>query len=379
MTEIVSICRAWQELSHMGEQAFLATVVRSEGSTYRRPGARLLFTRESVIAGAVSGGCLERDLVLRGPWLAQHGPWLERIDTQADDDDRPGSGCNGTLDVLIEPLSDASDSALGIIGRELEAERRVSLATVLPGAHGGVRLGARVVKTARGLASELPDADFAHSLHRAVRAAHCVSSFQATHFRHPHATALVELLEPPPHLFVFGAGPDVVPVARFAQELGWNVTVCAPPGRPTLRERFAGLARLSEAPLERLLANLGACARPLALVMSHDYERDRDAIAGLLGSNARYVGVLGPAARTERLLVAIETARGPIPATRRAALAAPAGLALGAETPAEIALSIVAEAQAALTQSTKTPLRTSAGPIHPRVTAPAVIAHSNVA
>ncbi len=364
MSEITAVCRAWHVAARCEEPTFLATVVGVDGSSYRRPGARLLFSRDAVLAGAVSGGCLERELVRRGAWLARGWPVLETIDSRWDDDERATSGCHGKLELLIEPLSASSDAGLAMIARELSAERRVALATIVRENGALLPLGARVLKTERGLVTHVTDARSTRALAASMGSALGAERFRTARIRAGGAHALIEVLEPAPRLFVFGAGSDVVPVVRLADSLGWNVTVCAPPGRPALRDRFAQLAELSELRTAENVKKLDACARPLALVMSHDYDADREALGALLGSGASYVGVLGPAERTRRMLGELEATLGVVSALRRAAVFAPAGLALGAETPEEMALSIIAEAQATLTRSAPSPLAAVQSGIH---------------
>ena len=366
MNEIASVCRAWGEASRAAEPAWLATVVGVEGSSYRRPGARLLFGREAVLAGAVSGGCLERELGLTGPWLTRNGPVIKIFDSRAEDERAPGTGCEGKVHVLVEPLSAVSDGALSLIGRELAEENRVVLVTVLDTDLPGVPVGARLVKTHRRLTSQVPNLELLRDLTGLASTALAETELTARRLSFCGTTILLELLEPPPHLFVFGAGADAVPVVRMAALLGWTVTVCGATAHVATRERFVKLARVSEGSLDEDIALLERSARPLAVVMAHDYRADRRALAALLGTKAAYVGVLGPAHRTHRMLEEIERdGRGPV-ATGRARVFGPAGLALGAETAEEIALSMLAEAQAVLAETEPVFLRERSGTIHAR-------------
>jgi xanthine/CO dehydrogenase XdhC/CoxF family maturation factor len=365
MTELTAICRAWLSAAKAGEPIWLATLTRVEGSSYRRPGARVLFSREAVLAGAVSGGCLERELVRTAPWLTRHGPVLRAIDPRRDEAaPSAAAGCFGRLEFLVEPLTPRTDAALGLLGSELEAERRVALVTVTASDLPNIRLGARVLKSGQAESSHVPDEVLARTLTKAAAEALVATNFRPLSLQIDGCTALVEVIEPPPHLFLFGAGADALPLAHIATLLGWNVTVCAGTPRPAIRDRFLEFARLSERSLVENVADLTRCARPLAVVMSHDYRLDRAALAELIGAPLRYLGVLGPRRRTARLLAELEAERGALGAPRKQRIFAPAGLALGAETPEEIALSIVAEAQAALAAMPHGSLRASPGKIH---------------
>ncbi len=366
MNEIASVCRAWVEASRAAEPAWLATVVGVEGSSYRRPGARLLFGRDAVLAGAVSGGCLERELGLTGPWLTRNGPVIKVFDSRAEDERAPGTGCEGKVHVLVEPLSAVSDAALSLIGRELAEEQRVVLATILETDSAGVPVGARLVKTRRRLSSQVPNLELLRDLTGIASAALGDTEPSARRVSFCGTTILLELLEPPPHLFVFGAGADAVPLVRMATLLGWTVTVSGAHAHVATRERFIKLARVSERSLEGDIDHLERCARPLAVVMAHDYRADRRALAALLGTKAAYVGVLGPAPRTHRMLEEIERdGRAPV-AAGRARVFGPAGLSLGAETAEEIALSMLAEAQAVISETQPVFLSERSGTIHAR-------------
>ena len=360
MRETLDVCRALAD--SFGQPLWLATVVGVLGSAYRRPGARLLFSAERVLAGALSGGCLEREVLRLGPWLTSRGPVVRTFDHRLDEDGAAGSGCDGKIEVLIEPCAALLQEALVQVQHELESERRFALATLIESNTVALPLGTRFLgnEHAEYHSSRLPE--LALPLSRAAALAPRPRRNRASVVSFRGLKFLLEWLEPPPHLFVFGAGPDAVPLARLAGELGWAVTVCGS-DRVSARERFSGIARYS-ADSGRSVAELEACARPLAVVMSHDYERDREALAALLPSRCEYLAVLGPARRTERLLNDIAATLRVLPARGLDHLHAPAGLAIGAETAQEIALSILAEAQARLTASEGASLRDRAGDIH---------------
>jgi xanthine/CO dehydrogenase XdhC/CoxF family maturation factor len=173
---------------------------------------------------------------------------------------------------------------------------------------------------------------------------------------------LVECVVPPPRLFVFGGGQDVLPLVALASGVGWEVLVCIPHASPSARGRFAAadVVRIAEADgLDALRAHVDASARAACVVMGHDFDRDREVLAMLLSSSAAYIGVLGPRARTERMLAGLVERDDPA-----ARVHAPVGLALGAEGPQEIALAIVAEVQSVFARTTGTSLREEHGPIH---------------
>ena len=175
--------------------------------------------------------------------------------------------------------------------------------------------------------------------------------------------ALVEIVAPPPELVVFGAGDDAMPLAQGAKALGWHVTVV------DHRPACATATRFPWADAIHCLRPDAVAERPhlvpadaLAMVMTHHFEHDRGLLSFLIDRPLRYLGILGPASRTQRLLDGCGKGTTPV-------LHGPAGLDLGAETPEEIALSILAEMQAALTRRPATPLRSRHGPIHATIAA----------
>jgi CTP:molybdopterin cytidylyltransferase MocA len=150
----------------------------------------------------------------------------------------------------------------------------------------------------------------------------------------------------------------------MARAVGWRVTVFDRRGRMATRARFAEADHVLGGSLEALEAVVTSTVSPIAVLMSHDFDVDRDALGALLRTRAAYIGVLGPRRRTERMLEALGA--GALSPEDQRRLHAPVGLAIGAETPQEIALAIVAEAQAALAGAGGGPLRDRSTPIHAR-------------
>src|SRR4030095_13549283 len=156
------------------------------------------------------------------------------------------------------------------------------------------------------------------------------------------AEVFLEITTPPPDLVIFGAGPDAAPVARMAWTLGFAVTVV------DVREAFLSPDRFPSATLvcahfSQLAARLTPRARAFMLVMNHHVERDQESLRFSLESDAAYIGVLGPRSRYEKLLAGLAAQGGAPPASNLARVRSPVGLSLGAETPEEVAVSILAE------------------------------------
>jgi xanthine dehydrogenase accessory factor len=366
LSHLVKRARA---LRATGESFVLATLVRARGSSYRRPGARMLIAPGGEVTGCVSGRCLEGDAVRKAWWRTGGGrATLVTYDSSSEegDDIRWQFGCDGVVDVLFERAGGGRDP-LEPVARCLDARAPGALVTVFRSQRSEWPVGARIALAPDGSVewgSVERDAPGGEVGDRLLAAAWWALGRRAVFVEESaDVDALVEVIVPPPSLFVFGSGRDVLPVVAAGKALGWNVVVADRRSRLGARERFAAADRL--VPLgddldERLSRESEACDRALAVVMSHDFDHDRAVLRALLRTRAAYIGVLGPRRRTERLLAGL-TAPGGAELHR---VRAPAGLAIGAETPEEIALSIVAEAQSVLTGSSAAPLR-ECGAIHP--------------
>lgn len=367
-----TIVDAATRLRREHEPYLVATVVCVHGSAYRRPGARMLLTRFRWIAGSVSGGCLEGDISSKGWWRTGDGnPVLVTYDSRmpqdADDDDVRaafGLGCDGLVEVMLERASSARIDPLEFAHRCLQAQKRGAVVTVFRGDGAAIAIGSRLAvcdgepPVGDALPEMVREAMLADAHAAMASGESCNRSYET-----PDGTieAFVEAILPPPRLFVFGTGHDALPVVELSRALGWEIAVCSPQGRVSTRQRFVRNADelLVGTPAE-LAPKIDACDRAVAIVMGHNYELDRAHLAMLLASRVQYIGVLGPRVRTNRMLTDLgHGAEDP-------RLHAPVGLELGAETPAEIALAIVAEVQAVLCHAPAGQLRDRVGPIHDR-------------
>jgi xanthine/CO dehydrogenase XdhC/CoxF family maturation factor len=327
------------------EEFLIATVVDVRGSAYRRPGARMLVTRERWVAGSVSGGCLEGDIVHKGFWRIENGqPVVITYDAR---DDEHASGCNGAIDILIEPARSGELDPLRLIARARDQQRPVTLATVIR-TRSSIAIGTRIALVDGVMRGSLDHA----AVHDAMREATKTRLVECG-----DVDVLVEVIVPPPRLFILGAGHDAVPLATQAAAVGWDVFACLPHARPMARERFRGVTGFVFGNPADITAVIDASHRAVAVVMNHHYDQDRASLGALIASHAAYIGVLGPRHRTAKMLAELGI-------TGDARLHAPVGLALGAETPEEIALAIVAEIQAVLTEAAAARLREQRGPIH---------------
>ncbi|MGH2679580.1 MAG: XdhC family protein [Actinomycetota bacterium] len=369
MSEIGDVLAAIEALSAKGERMALATIVAVRGSTYRRPGARLLVPEDGAPVGNLSGGCLESDVADMARIVMQEGrARLAGWDLTAEDDAvwGLGLGCNGAIEVFIEPAEKAAEVA-GVLRTALEEDRPISVITVVESTRPDVPPGSRIVirpdSTAEGsLGDDAADA-------AAAEAAAALLRQERSELRPlvEGVRAFVEVLDPPLRLLLCGAGHDAIPLVRAASVLGWNVTVADDRPAFLTRERFpeaAGFVALAEP--GDIAEEAGVDERTFAVVMTHHFLRDKDYLRPLLASPAAYIGMLGPAARSERMLQELREEGGPIDGGRRDRIHGPAGLDLGGEGPEEIAQAIVAEIVAVKRRRAGGFLRDRPGPIHER-------------
>ena len=337
MSELDVILDAAAACRARGEPVALATVVAVRGSSYRRPGARLLVPRDAPPVGLISGGCLEGEAArLAREALTLDAPVLVTVDHSAEGDELwgLGLGCRGVIDLLAEPPGLAADTL-----DALRAAREGRPTYLLTGLDGERRRLTVVEADALG-----------------ERAALAVARGRPTVI----GEAVLDPILPPLHLVVCGAGPDAGALAGAGARLGWRVSVVDPRRSLLAPERFPDAA-LHDAEPADAAATVGADAWTAAVIMSHDYVRDAAFLGGFLGRDVRYLGVLGPRDRTERLLAELPS---PPSEADLAILHAPAGLDVGADGAEEVAASIVAEILAVSHGGSGMPLRSRPGPIH---------------
>ena len=360
-----SIVEAAARLRRQREPYLIATVVATRGSAYRRPGARMLLTQFRWIAGSVSGGCLEGDISNKGWWRTRDGEpavvtYDSRVAEGADDDDVRaafGLGCDGVVEVLLERASSGAIDPLELAHECIRTQRRAAVVTVFRGSE-SCPVGTRMVLRAgtESCSEAIANGDLRAQMIADARAA--IETGESRTRAYGRIAAFVEAIVPPPRVFLFGTGHDAVPVVQTARMLGWETFVIAPKPRISTRERFLHADDVVVAPPAEIAERIDSSDRAVAIVMGHNYELDREHLGLLAGTRARFIGVLGPRTRTERMLrelcLSLDDPR----------IHAPLGLDLGAETPQEIALAAVSEIQAALRRAPATPLRDRTGPIH---------------
>jgi xanthine dehydrogenase accessory factor len=356
MTELQRLLLAYDQHRAESRPCALATVVEVLGSAYRRPGARMLVTDDGQLTGAISGGCLEGDARQRARQAIFRGqPALVTYDTRDEDDPRHGlgPGCQGVVRILLEPLDfAATDNPMELLRDFARYPEPAVLATVFETDVTGMKaaVGQRLLLSAAGVLRGTPL--LAAPLTEAARATLMQGLSQILDIETDAGPvrALLEVLTPPLRLVVYGAG--------------WHVSVLD--GRPNLAttSRFPEAAEVHIVPvreLETQAPDTGA----YHVLLSHNYAYDLAALQMLLPSSAPYIGLLGPRVKAGRLLAEPELSLAATEATAALQrLHSPIGLALGGETPEEIALAIVAEIQAVKNGRQPQHLRDTSASIH---------------
>lgn len=360
MTDLDHILPLWQELRSSGTPYVLATVVEVEGSGYRKPGARVMIAADGRRAGTISGGCLEAEVARKAFWHTSDGPAMRHYSTSPEDGEVPfGMGCGGVVHVLLE-RPETAEPMLERLAAHYAERTALAIATVL-GRNG---IGERAFWPPSG-AETSDDRDSAALQELARQGYEKQSSFSSTLALDDRESVPVriECIAPRPGLFVFGAGDDAVPLVRLARQMGWYVSVAD--GRSNL----ATQARFPEAH-EVYALTPGALPsftlRPAdaAVLLTHSLEQDTRILGALLDEDLAYIGVLGPQRRTAEILATLAEASGVHPSRSETQvfswmerLHAPMGLDLGGDTPAEVALSVIAEIQQSRRKHTGLPLR----------------------
>jgi xanthine dehydrogenase accessory factor len=322
MSEIARILAALDAAP--GQPAALATLVQVEGSSYRRPGARLLLLADDTRLGSISGGCLEEDVMERARRVLASGtPELAVYDTTAENDLvwGVGLGCQGVVRILLERIPADRPGWVAALRANLHARRDTALVV-------GPK-GTRLADGAPATAGEFH-----------------------------------EIIPAPPALVICGAGDDARPLAQLAKAAGWHVSVADARPAYASRERFPEVDAILAEPIPELVGKLRFDARTYAVVMTHRYADDREFLRALLPQELPYLGQLGPRVRTDRILGELKADGVALEAGALAKLHAPVGLDLGGNTPETVALAILAELESRLNGRTPGHLRDRTGPIH---------------
>jgi len=371
MKEIRDIVRAFDQAQRDGKRSALATVVHVEGSSYRRPGARMLVTEDGELTGAISGGCLEGDALRKALYaINEQENKLVTYDTTDEDDVQFGVqlGCNGIVQILFEPIDEGKEYHPIRFLRELIGARRDAVLLTLFSLDRPAEQPGTCLLYADGMMNTALPGDWLELAAGDVREAALTraSEFKEYGWNNKRYKGFVEFLPPPPALVIVGAGNDVLPLVDMTSMLGWHTTVVD--GRPlhATVQRFKKADKVLVSRPENVLWQLQADAQTLFLLMTHNYNYDLALLKDLITKGFFYIGVLGPRKKLDRMLDELRAGGMTLGEEHLAAIHSPVGLDIGAETAEEIAVSIVSEIKAVLSGAAGGSLKEKSDPIHSR-------------
>jgi xanthine/CO dehydrogenase XdhC/CoxF family maturation factor len=375
MKELQEIVRAYEEAKKTGKQTALATVVQVEGSSYRQPGARMLVTDDGQLTGAISGGCLEGDALRKARLvMAQQKALLITYDTTDDDDAKlgVGLGCNGVIQILIEPIqAENPNNPVALIKRIVSRRQNAVLVTVFSlQQRQALQPGTTLLLTAdENTFCQVLSPDFNTQLQQQARqvwekqTSEIIENIPLSGIEY---TAFVEFVPPAISLVIIGAGNDAGPLVQMAHLLGWQITVVDGRANYATAARFPLANRVLVAKSDQVLNQIPVDEQTVFVLLTHNYNYDLAMLRQLKELPVRYIGVLGPKKKLDRMLTESQETGSPVSAEQLARIYGPIGLNIGAETAEEIALATLAEIKAVFSRKEAGFLRDSTEAIHQR-------------
>jgi xanthine/CO dehydrogenase XdhC/CoxF family maturation factor len=336
MKDFKTIVSEYNKIDLATRKAAVATVVRVRGSSYRSPGARMLITDDGRWVGSISGGCLEGDALRKARQvMTDNKPITVTYDTNEDSNQSLGIGlgCNGIIDVLIEPAADAISFYESIV----RIDKPVALATIFSGSSIGEKFWIDDIQTKQSRAENIQ-------------------------YKGETVDAFIEFIQPGFKLVIFGGGFDARPVSQLAKSLGWEVEVtdeCVAHIAPIF---FPAADKLSLCDRKFIDRDFNITPYTACVLMSHNYEYDRDVLKKLVNTSTPYIGIMGPRKRFDKMLNEGVQLTG----EQLNRVHSPIGLDIGAEAPDEIAVAIISEIQARFSKRSGGFLKNRTGAIHER-------------
>jgi xanthine/CO dehydrogenase XdhC/CoxF family maturation factor len=349
----------------------LATVAKVEGSSYRRAGARMLIGAHGRLAGSVSGGCLERDVISRGLAVLLSGEAQVAVYDTTDQDDLAfgtSLGCEGRIEIFIEPVLPGRSWPLAEAAESIRREGRPGALALVYRGEGDVAPGTLVFRAGgetRFWPARLPGIKgFDDDLAQVIATKKPMSRTYA--ISGGRIDVLLQRIAPPLRLVLLGGGHDVPPLVRLAKELGHDVVVVDRRADFAEPARFPGADQVIHARPADVAVRVPLDEEAAVVIMNHHYETDAEMLGRMLERPLAYLGMLGPRKRTARILDELREKGAAFTEDQMRKLHAPAGLDLGSENPEQIALCILAEIQALSNGRPATSLRNRPGPIGDR-------------
>ncbi|MDI6050210.1 XdhC family protein [Flavobacterium sp. XS2P24] len=375
MKELQEIIKKYDVASQKNIKSALVTVVHLDGSSYRRPGARMLVNDDGRITGAISGGCLEGDALKKALFaISEQKNTLFTYDTSKEDDSEMGIhlGCEGLIQVLFESIdSEKEENPIQLLSKALAVRQKAVLVTLFDlDNNQNIQYGTCLLLEENGtLSGKIPLQQFEDVVLKDITDVmqNGESVFKQYKSGDVSVTAFFEFLHPPVSLVVLGAGNDAIPLMKFADVLGWDFRIVDRRDTHANKERYPTASQILVANPDVALEHLAYDNRTFFVLVTHSYKCDYYMLKSLCAAAVPYIGILGPKKKLHRMLEEIQHNEGiHLNADKVATIYGPTGLDIGAETPEEIALSIIAEIQAVLTGKMGGMLKTKNEVIHSR-------------
>nr|WP_299337869.1 XdhC/CoxI family protein [Allomuricauda sp.] len=315
------------------EKAVLASVVALEGSSYRRPGVRMLLFEHGEMVGAVSGGCVEKEIQRQAVSVFNTGTPKVMVY-----DGRYRLGCEGILYVLLEPFSPEAEF-FDLFSGVVSTRKSYAIHSFYQKEHA-------------------EDVNFGSFFHFGDVEIPINNNLKNT----SGLSVFKQELDPCFQLVIIGAEHDAVQLCQYASLTGWEVTVVANPREEKTKEHFPGVNRFLQFEPEDL--NITLDEQTAVVLMTHSFVKDLGYLLSLQEKKCSYIGLLGPAKRREKLFDEILERHPEVSEHFLDSIHGPAGIDIGAETPQEIAISILSEILTVVNNKEPRLLREKVGTIH---------------
>ena len=332
--ELKDIIRSAHVANRKGIKTALASVVSLEGSSYRRPGVRMSIQEDDKMIGAVSGGCVEKEVLQQAQSVLQTGtPKLMVYDG------RYRLGCEGILYILIE-VFDPKEEFFEMFEAQCHSRKPFTITSYFSKKEENRHQGGSVF--------QFGSISFA---------------LQKNFESHSSLEIFQQQIQPGFKLVIVGSEHDAVQLCKYASSTGWEVDIIAPPDDPKSIENFPGASNyygISETEFQSFHFDF----QTAIMIMTHSYVKDLKYLSAIIDKDLPYVGLLGPSKRREKLMNEILETNANISEDFFERLHGPAGINIGAETPQEIAISILAEILSVIRNQKPISLKNKTGGIH---------------
>ncbi len=332
--ELKTIIQHYEKRLPNGKAAVLATVVALDGSSYRRPGVRMLIFENGDMVGAVSGGCVEKEVLRQAQSVFQNGTAKVMVY-----DGRYRLGCEGVLYILLEPFKPHSDF-LSHFWKAIEERKPFSISSLYKKEYGEHKEYGSFF-TIGGI------------------------SYSLENKKTKTDTALAQFtqeMDPCFQLVIVGAEHDAVQLCKYASLMGWEVTVVANPKEEKTKSDFLGIHKLLNVDPEIFQIKLDQ--QTAVVIMTHSFVKDLQYLIALKKERGAYIGLLGPYKRREKLFDELLERCPDISEKFLEQIHGPAGIDIGAETPQEISISIISEILSVVNKKEPSLLKNKMGKIH---------------